>query len=385
MNESGGSNALKNSTRIEGLDLIRAASIFMVVFEHVIEAVYTMHDVAFFNSLPEFKRHLLFFIFEFNRLSVPMFFYLTGYLLLTRDFDQTSAEKFYRRNFLSLFVTWEAWIVLYNVILAVLDRTEYREVIPAAADFVAKAQPLQADVLLGNMIFIKGVDFVHAWYVGVILGIYLFIPVVSRTLKIVSDRELFLLTAVAYIYYFIVPTANFFTERELMVWIDVTFSGGMFGTYVILGYMIHRFEARLDALLDNRKIFFGVLAMVIGLTYAMALVQLDFFNRGELFLIWNNFCLLPPASVGLFLILKRVTRVRQLTADLSRCSFGIYLIHIPILTVFLLFNPFGGLSSRGIKSAIWVSAIFALSYLLTATLSKVPGIGKILFRVGRKR
>ena len=374
----------ESKPRLAGLDLIRAVSIFFVAFEHVMETLYAMHNVEFFTGLPIFKQHLITFLFELNRLSVPMFFFLTGYLLLARDFDQQSAEKFYRRNFLSLFVTWEAWIVVYNVILAVLEHNAFREIIPPYAEFVANAQQFRIDTLLSNMIFVKGVDFVHSWYVGVILGIYLFIPAVSRMLKILSDRELFLLVSVAYVYYFIVPTANFFTERELMVWIDVTFSGGMFGTYVILGYMIRRFETRLDALLNDRKIFVAVLAMTLGFTYAMALVQLDFFERGQLFLIWNNFFLLPPASIGSFLILKRVTHVNRLTTELSRCSFGIYLVHIPVLCLFLQLNLFDAIGSRGLRTAVWTVLIFFSSYFLTAALSRVPGVGKILFRVARK-
>ena len=348
------------------------------------ETIYAFHNVEFFNGLPLFKQHLLTFLFELNRLSIPMFFFLSGYLLLARNFDQQSAMKFYRRNFLSMFVTWEVWIIIYNVLLAVLDFNSFREVIPPEAEFVANAQPLRLETLASNMIFVKGVDLVHSWYVGVILGIYLFIPVVSRTLKLVSDRELFLLTAVAYVYYFIVPTANFFTERELFPWIDVNFSGGMFGTYVILGYMLRRFEPQLDALTERKAIRLGLLAMTITLTYAMALVQLDFFHRGQLFLIWNNFCLLPPAAIGSFLLLKRATHVNRLTASLSRYSFGIYLVHIPLLCLFLQFNLFDSIASRGIRTTVWTLLIFFGSYLLTAALSRVPGVGKILFRVVRK-
>ncbi len=357
--------------RVEGLDGVRAAAIVLIVIDHVIEIVCAFHNPDAFSHMHSSARFALFFAFTAGRLGVDLFFFLTGYLLLPRVFDQAATQKFYRRNFLSLLATWELWIVLYNLFIGWLDATDFRAHVPPEDHFFFVPKPLAIDTLLRNMVFVEAVGLVHAWYLAAILGVYIFLPIVARTLKTLSDRELLTLTAIAFIYYFIVPSVDHFTECTLETWISLSFSGEIFGVYVVLGYIIRRFEPTLIA---HKNFLIAVSIAAIALT---AQIQIDAFKHGEVYLVWHDFCLLPIASIGLFVAIKRAALRNRLIEILSRYSFGIYLLHAPILMLLLRFDPSPTLG----RGFIWFVSIMALSIITIKIFGAAPALQRLLFRV----
>lgn len=361
-------------SKIEGLDTIRAAAIILIVLDHVVELTFSFHNPDAFSQMQSSLRFALFFVFTLGRLGVDLFFFLTGYLLLPRVFDPPATEKFYRRNFLSLLVTWELWIVLYNLFIGWLDASNFQANVPPESHFFFVPKPLEIDTLIRNMIFVEAVGLVHAWYLAAILGIYIFLPIVARALGTLSNRELLTLTAIAFIYYFIVPSVDHFTECKLETWISLSFSGEIFGIYVVLGYIIRRFEPTLIAW-RYPLIVFSIAA--IALT---AQIQIDAFKHGEVYLVWHDFCLLPLASIGLFVGLKSWAATNRLIEVPARYSFGIYLLHAPILMWLLRFNPFPTLE-RGATVVIWFLLIMALSSAAIKIFGAAPALQRILFRV----
>lgn len=355
-------------TRLAELDLIRAAAIIFVVLNHSVEICASLHDVDAVNGMSDLERLISLSGFTLGRLGVPLFFFLTGYLLLPREFDPPSTTKFYRRNFLSLLATWELWIVIYNLILAASVEVEVQ---PAAAFFFERRE-FQTETLLRNMLFVEGVGIGHSWYVGVILGIYIFIPIVSRALRTIDDRELLTLLLLSFAYFFVLPTVDRFVEIKLMPWLDLTFSGGLYGFYVLIGCALRRFEQSLRSIGS-----FVLLVSTVGLILLTALIQADFYARGEAFLIWYDFALLPPAAIGLFILLKRANVFNRAIELASRCSFGIYLLHAPLIILLLREKFF-------LSTPIWTATLIILSTAIIIVLEKIPFCGKILFRAVRK-
>lgn len=95
------------------------------------------------------------------------FSFLTGYLFLGRRFDEEYTALFYKRNLLGLLITVEIWIILYHAFNAWFYQI-----------------PFNLNELLRNMLFLKATNMSHMWYIPAILGIYLFIPFVSRALSL---------------------------------------------------------------------------------------------------------------------------------------------------------------------------------------------------------
>ena len=182
-------NNSQKLNRIQGLDLIRAFAITCVLIVHILDVSHTGYNIEYYHSLSAFSKIFFFLFYTIGRLGVPLFFFLTGYLLISRDYNHDNTEKFYRHNFLTLLLTWEIWIPIYNWIA-----WWYYDV------------PFHISTLVKNMLFIEPVFVLTTWYMPVILGIYLFIPYLSRVLKSMNYQELFPLLLVTYAYFFIIPT-----------------------------------------------------------------------------------------------------------------------------------------------------------------------------------
>ena len=105
-------------------------------------------------------------LFTIGRLGVPIFFFITGYLLLDRSYDEKNCVKFYKRNLIGLLITTEIWVIIYNCF-----------------NMWFKGSECDVFTLLKNMTFLKNTDMSHMWYMPVILGIYLLLPFVANALQ----------------------------------------------------------------------------------------------------------------------------------------------------------------------------------------------------------
>lgn len=358
-------------SRIEGLDLIRATAIVLVVLNHTVELACGLHVAEVVNQMPTASQWFALIGFTLGRMGVPLFFFLSGYLLLPRGFDQQSTTKFYRRNWLTLLVTWEIWIVLYNLMLAALNGLTIND----ETAFFCKPHEFHWGTLLRNVIFFEVPDITHVWYIGVILGIYLFIPFVARVLPTITDRQLLALISIAFVYYFVLPTANRFVSIDLKLWVELSFSGGLYGLYVVAGYLLRRFEPTIARMVNN----IALLVSTIGLIIIIAAIQLKFYRIGDAFMIWYDFCLLPIAAAGLFIALRRAAVSNALIDVLSRGSFGIYLLHAPLLILMVKFDVFSTLG-RSAKTCCWLITVVALSSVIVKIFSLAPTVQRILFR-----
>lgn len=97
------------SKRVPLYDVLRIIAILFVVLCHCSEYVYLPH-----NSLPYSVLHFL------GRLGVPLFFFLTGALVMSKEFDsRQTVKRFYSHNLLGLVTTAEVWIAIYCLLLNV--------------------------------------------------------------------------------------------------------------------------------------------------------------------------------------------------------------------------------------------------------------------------
>lgn len=360
------------SKRIAGLDLIRAAAIVLVVLNHSVEVSCGLHDVDVVNQMSASAQWFALIGFTLGRLGVPLFFFLSGYLLLPRGFDRQSTERFYRRNVLTLFATWECWIVIYTLMTAALVGMQF----DSTTAFMIQPHAFDPVELMRTMLFVDSIDMMHVWYVGVILGIYLFLPFVARVLPSMSDKELLTLTAIAFGYFFMLPTVQLFVDVKLQPWIDVTFSGGTYGLYVVTGYLLRRFEPTIERSIGN--IF--LTASTIGLIVATAFTLLEFYRHGDKLLMWYDVCTLPMAGAGLFILLKRLAVGNLLTETLSRFSFGIYLLHAPLLILMIKYDVFSTIG-RSARTCCLAATAVVLSTAIIKVIGLAPTVQKFLFRV----
>ena len=103
-----------NTARIVWLDYARMIAIVCVVITHVTETVYQMNV----ENLMQYSFHQRIFaisMFTIGRLGVPIFFFLTGYLLLDCKYSSERYKSFLKKNFCGLLLTTMIWIIIYNI------------------------------------------------------------------------------------------------------------------------------------------------------------------------------------------------------------------------------------------------------------------------------
>ena len=346
--------------RIEGLDLIRTFAIFSVVLIHCLRCISPLDTIEIFNGMSTFSKIFYFASFNVGSLGVPLFFILSGYLLLPRNFDEVKTKQFYIKNFLPLLLTWEIWIPANNWL----------------AQFYYDV-PLPMSMILKNMLFIEPVYIGHSWYMPVILGIYLFIPYVSRTFKSMSDKEFLIPLAVAYIYFFIFPSLSQIRASHLNIVLDLNFSGGLYGFYVIIGYLLHRFESFIN--LKRIKSISIILILIALTTYAQIFIHS---SSGKIFHLWYDFFLIPPTVILIFILCRdiKLNFFKSLIEKISKCSFGMYLIHVFYIGFILKFGLINFIAVDEIKILTLTILIYILSFVSVLILKKLPFIGKILVR-----
>ena len=366
------------------LDLLRAFATLCVILVHTTERVYQFN----LEAMPSYTLQRQLFaltLFTIGRMGVPIFLFLTGYLLLNRTYNKEYTSIFYRRNFLCLLITSEIWIVLYNV----FNSWFYRA-------------PFRISELLRNMFFLKETNMSHMWYIPVILGLYLFIPFVSHAISesikedypyFESIIQKFLLCGI-FFYLYVIPELNIIFQcngAELFsILPSFDFSGGVYGFHLILGFLIcKRYFRRIPV----------PLCFCIGMSCFFLTVWLQFYSyqRNVGYNVWYNNATLLITCLMMFEYISRYedegtsmhsTRRKaffnkfrsgvfgKTIQTIARCSFGIYLIHNPIN---MLLIRFFHTESAVLRLAIIGSMTFLFSFVIVWILCKNKYIAKILF------
>ena len=108
------------SRRIVFLDIARACAILLVVLCHSIEEIYIMEEVHNYTSLSIQSKLFMIVSFTISRLGVPIFLFISGYLLINRDYENDdNVKNFYKKNLLPLIITTEIWIIIYNIFICI--------------------------------------------------------------------------------------------------------------------------------------------------------------------------------------------------------------------------------------------------------------------------
>lgn len=329
-----------NNKRIAWLDYARVFAIMCVILVHTTERIY--HLTSGLSVFESFFPHLITLsAFTLGRMGVPVFFFLTGYLMLDRSFTPESTAAFYRQKFGGLLITTEIWVILCHFFSVIYHQKSFQLV-----------------TLAKNILFLKNFSMSHLWYMPVILGIYLFIPFLSAALSHIKIQMLYLPFSLAFIYLFIVPVCNVFLTASslsaLSPLFDFSFSGGIYGFCVILGYFVKK--GSFKQIPSSVLIFLG--CFCFGLT---VFSQYYSSEHGIRYFVWYNSGTLVIACLCVFILFSRChLKSRQWISALARDSFGIYLFHSELNMVIIRC-----MSSIKIPSVVKLIIVFFLTLVIS--------------------
>lgn len=271
------------------------------------------------------------------RPCVPLFAMLTGALSFPVKW---SMGQFYRRRILRVLWPFLLWSVLYNLfpwvtgVLGIDSGVIYKCFAWAETDSQSLSTCLAAIMRIPyrcNLIAC------HMWYIYMLIGLYLYLPILSAWVERATRRQLeFVLilwgisTLLPYMkeYVCIYP---FGTNAYNAFGTFYYFSG--FTGYLLLGhYLRYHFNLSLSKTipLSATLLVAGYAVTYFGFHHVMQLPDKSP-ELIELFWTYNSLNVAAMASAW-FLLLKHVrisseSRAAHMLATLTSCGFGIYMVH----------------------------------------------------------
>ena len=342
--------------RVVYFNILRAIAPIFVVF---------IHAAVTFDAQTT-KIH---FFQEFGRWAVPIFFMISGALLLNPK-KEMSLKALYKKNIRHMLVALLAWSVFYAILFAFFDDKEG-----------SKAH------LLGYNIFGGGAY--HMWFLFSLLAIYIILPFLRN---IVTNKKLFGYSLfVGLIICFALPFVDTIIEIIAHL-IDSHFLLGYIGG----GSLFSKISVELRLFSLAFYFLFGYFLAtenfdkkmrwtIYGLGIASAAVDLAWVVVGERVVgmaSTANYYFLPVLlmSGALFLAVRymfaRIKRTPKIIGFMAKHSFGIYLSHLAIL-IFVVDK--WGIIGSGLPMIIVGTLIaYLISLVISWTLSKIPVLRKVV-------
>ena len=271
------------------------------------------------------------------RPCVPLFVMITGALLLPVRGD---ASTFYKKRIPRVFYPFLIWSVLYNLFpwitgLLGLNPQIILDFFPYAGEEVMQ-QSFSVSLEYILMIpFNFSILAVHMWYIYLLIGLYLYLPVFSAWVEKASERAklMFLLAwgvtlLLPYYYQFV---SNYLWGTCSWNSFGMLYAFAGFNGYLLLGPYLKNLEWSLKKTLAIGIPMFaaGYAVTFLGFRHITALPE----YTDEMLELFFTYCSLNVVmmTIPVFMLAKKVKvnseRMKKALANLTVCGFGIYMIH----------------------------------------------------------
>lgn len=346
--------------RYEWMDLARTLAIVSVVLCHAAESSCKQFNTYVLTEMTFSSRMFLFTCFTIGRtLGVPVFLMITGYLLLDREYSSRDYAVFLKKRCLHLLICTWVWYAIYDVFFVF-----YMHV------------PLTPVQIAGDFLFIRPFTAGHAWYMPMILGMYLLLPLVANALHTIDTKLLTIPVIIYAAYAFGYPTLNMLAQflfgKGLELRFNLGFSGGGYGIFIFLGYAIKKGAFR--------RIKIPLLAILAILSIVAAgYVQCLAFTKGHAYKLRYDFPTVLIGSLAYTELLSRISHVRfaNVFRFLACHAFGVYLSHLLFVRLFENYIIDRDISWPLKIGGVWLVSI-TLAYLLVWAIGRIPKVGKYI-------
>jgi surface polysaccharide O-acyltransferase-like enzyme len=325
------------------LSNLRILGTFCVILLHIV-AKY----VLLYNDLPSNLWNSANFIDAAVRFCVPVFLMISGAVLLGKD---EPLSVFLGKRFKRILYPFIIWNLFYFFFF--FDYSLFSP-IGFARGFV-KAMFVGAAY--------------HFWYIYMILGVYLFIPIIRKWTIVCTQKE-----CVYFLGIWAVTLAIPSFARQYFPAIELMYFSKYIG-YLILGFYLDKFVVT-----QKSKIWIYILIFIAGFVSTFYPTYYFTNKTGELYELFYE--ILTPnvmlMAVGLFLFFKQIMKnTNEFLINLDKCSYGVYLIHVFVLHWFFQFFE---LSKAGnaylffLYAVLSALGVFLFSTAIIFLLSKIKPI-----------
>ncbi len=358
---------MQERERVVFLDYIRVVACFLVMLVHASENFYGADASGLAGNVSMLANEsnrfwVAFYDGGVARSCVPLFIIVSAYLLAPMRSGMTMME-FYKRRFKRVLPPLFAFLVLYSLL-------------PLAWGGMTWEQSLtDLKTIPWNFPSLGG----HLWFFGPLISLYLIIPVVSPWLEKASAREerifigLFLVSS-------LMPWLRRFVYPEL--WGECFWNEfhALWYCAGYLGYLVMAHYIRVHLKWSTRKrITMGILCFLIGGAFTAwsfwwkgepgKLIETPLLEWGWQFCTPNVIC----ATFGLFILFSTIRQKKApaFITDISKLSFGMYLMHMFFLAPIATYFVNGDQANPLIPVWLAIPCIAILSYVCCVVTTKV--------------
>jgi len=299
---------------------------------------------------------------------VPLFVMITGALFLSKEIE---IKSFFKKRFMRILFPFLFWSFIYIVSEAYLSHhvqgTNFFENIWYSNFFVR--------LLKGQISF-------HLWYIYMLIGLYLFIPILNKWIRNCTEKEILYFLGIWLIT--IIMSYGFVANRLDSKLLPVYFSGYI--GYLVLGYYLSRIDTyqlsrSLLAKVNNKNIQRSIYLLVAFITFLTTVFGVYFNSMRLGRLCEYYFCEdltinVLLITVGIFLFIKTFNFTNKIFLwiinTINKYSYGIYLVHILVLTYLSRFGIKATFIHPLIGIPVTVVLCTAISTLMVFVVFKIP-------------
>ncbi len=346
-------------SRIFYFDLLRVFAAICVIVIHVADAYQ-------FYASPESTDFIISNIFNsVAHMAVPLFVMISGAFMLDEK-RQISTKQFLKKyvlNLTILLIIWSAFYTIKHIGMSVIRSEGY-----GIKDFLE-------DFLLADGGF-------HLWYLYMVIGLYLITPVLKLFVCKENKNKILYLIIILSVFTFLPSMLDSFNNEYVQIFSSFfktpILTGGAYISYYLLGWYLSNFQLeKKHRIIVYILGFFGLLYTILAgqfVSIAQGVIAENVYKVTALNLLLY--------SVAIFILFKQLfqntkeSKFTKFISHLSKLSFGVYLIHLLVFSVFTRVVPDNAFIL--IKLALVSLATIIVCFLTSFVISKIPFIKKLI-------
>lgn len=340
------------SKRIINYDILNIMAIIAVIFLHHNGIVHTYSPYRTWKTALIFET-----VFYW---AVPVFVMLSGANLM--DYRKKYDTKtFFKKRFMKVvipFLFWSMFLIIWKSFIGTLEVSfNFKEII--------------------NIFFTNSQEVTY-YFIFIILGIYLTMPVLSLLTGKKNRKILWYIVIVIFITKSVLPVLLNLVGIYYNSNLSIFFDGYLI--FVILGYLLSTMNIKRK----NRIIIYALGVVSCLIRYFGTLILST--KNGILDKTFFGYCQFHSVllAAAVFIFIKHIDfnkiikseKVKRILEKVSSCSFGIYLIHLVVKSCIVK------LFTINEVSILWrtfgVFATYALSLGVVYIMKKIPLLKKIV-------
>lgn len=338
------------------LDITRIIAVLAVVMTHC--------SAGFLQDFPSNTNEFAFgnLFDSLSRIGVPLFLMVSGSLFLDEN-KEVTFKTILSKNIKSLAIITIVWAIIYSA--------TYNVIFPLLTSNTVKVKSFIRGIINGHF---------HMWYLYMIMGLYMITPFLKKFVCKEDKAMVLLFIITSFCFQFSKPVIDAICKLGLNLSFAKTWLGkfhldffGGYITYFIVGwYIVH---------IGIKQKWARCIIYFLGAVSYMSIIFYIHFTGDYKNAYQNISAPVFVYSVSVFLALNNINwnlkeKTAKKVAELSKLTFGVYIIHVLVLFVFKKVFPYSK------YCALYIVMCFAIvacgSFFISYVVSKIPVLKKII-------